>query len=153
MSLDRAHRTTSVVVCALVAVVAIGVLTARSHVGAGVLVLVVGVLVGSWALAPRAIVVEAGELSIERRAWRPLRVPLATIEHADMIQRAGGRTLRLFGVGGFFGTYGLFWSDALGRHRMYATRAGGGVIVRRRAGLPIVLTPDDAPGALAALQP
>jgi hypothetical protein len=103
-------------------------------------------------MSPRELVVDGGEVRIERRAWRPLCIPLASITSAAPLDRVGRRAVRLFGTGGFFGSYGLFWSDALGRFRLYATRRGQAVIVRRTGGaLPIVVTPDDVAGAIAAI--
>jgi hypothetical protein len=103
-------------------------------------------------MSPRALVVDAGELRVERRAWPPLRIPLATVASAAPLDRLGRGTLRVFGVGGFFGSYGLFSNGDLGRFRLYATRAGQAVIVRRTGKeLPIVLTPDDVAGAIGAI--
>jgi hypothetical protein len=106
----------------------------------------------SWAMAPRAIAVAGGELLVERRAWPALRLPLAAVASAAPIDRVGGRVIRLFGVGGFFGSYGLFSSDTLGRFRLYATRSGQAVQIRRNdGGLPLVVTPDDVAGTIAAI--
>jgi hypothetical protein len=105
----------------------------------------------AWAMGPRALVVTSGELRIERRAWPSLRVLLTDVVSAGALANLGN-ALRLVGVGGFFGNYGLFRSDALGRFRLYATRGGHCVIVRRKEGaLPIVLTPDDVAGAIDAI--
>jgi hypothetical protein len=113
---------------------------------------VVLVLLLAWAMAPAAIVVDAGELRVERRAWRALRLPVSTIAAVSVLDVPSRGALRLFGVGGFFGSYGLFWNRALGRFRLYATRSGPGVIVRRSGGLvPIVFTPDDGEGAVRAM--
>jgi hypothetical protein len=60
--------------------------------------------------------------------------------------------VRLFGVGGFFGSYGLFWARGLGRFRAYATQSAPGVLVRRSGALPLIVTPDDADGFRAALR-
>jgi Mn2+/Fe2+ NRAMP family transporter len=150
MTLDRTHKNLTLACCALVAAVSVLVVVSRQPVGMLIAALIVVVLAIAWAFAPTAVVVGDRDFLIERRAWRPLRIPLASIEHAETIVRTR-RGLRLFGVGGFFGTYGLYWSEVLGRHRMYATRAGGiMVVVRRRDGLPILVTPDDSAGTLAA---
>ena len=123
-----------------------------AHVGIGVFAILGIVLAASWAMSPVALVVDGGELRVERRAWRPLRVPLARVASASPLERLGAGTLRLFGVGGFFGSYGLHSNGDLGRFRLYATRSGQAVIVRRTGGqLPIVLTPDDVAGAIGAI--
>ena len=113
---------------------------------------VVLVLLLAWAMAPVALVVEAGELRVERRAWKPLRLPLSTVAAVSLLDAPVRGAIRLFGVGGFFGSYGVFWSRALGRFRLYATRSGPGILVRRSGGsLPIVLTPNDCDGAVRAM--
>ncbi len=108
----------------------------------------------SFMLAPRELVVDGGEMRIHRRFFPPLRFELADIESAAPLDAAGTKVIRLFGVGGFFGSYGLFSSDKLGRFRAYLTRSGQAVLVKRKNGLlPIVLTPDDVEGAIHALDP
>jgi hypothetical protein len=152
MSLDRTHRKLTALVAALLVVSLTVVLVTRAQLGIGVLAILGAVLALAWAMSPRELVVDGGELRIERRAWRPLRVPLSSVVSAAPLSRLGGRTLRLFGVGGFFGSYGLFSNQELGRFRLYATRGGQAVIVRRGGDqLPIVVTPDDVAGTIEAI--
>ena len=150
MTLDRAHRLLTVVALALVAGSFAVMLTAVGPIMLPVLAFVVLALAVSWAMAPCALAVEGDELRVVRRAWPALRVPLANVTSAEPVALSG-RTLRIAGVGGFFGSYGLFTNGQLGRFRLYATRRQGGMIVRRTSGLPIVITPDDIPGAVKAL--
>jgi hypothetical protein len=152
MTLDRRQRTMTAVVGLLLAVSFAVVTVTGAHVGFGVFALLGVVLAVSWAMSPVALVVDGGELRVERRAWRPLRVPLASVASAAPLERLGAGTLRVFGVGGFFGSYGLHSNGDLGRFRLYATRSGQAVVVRRTGGdLPIVLTPDDVAGAIGAI--
>jgi len=152
MSLDRQHRRLTVLVGLLVAVSLVVVVATGAHVGFAVFAVLGVVLALSWAMSPRALVVEGGELRIERRAWQALRVPLASVASASPLDRLAKGTIRVFGVGGFFGSYGLFSNGDLGRFRLYATRAGQAVIVRRTGSeLPIVLTPDDVAGTIRAI--
>lgn len=152
MTLDRRQRMMTGVVGLIIVVVSGVVLVTGAHVGFGVLAVLGVVLALSWAMSPRALVVDGGELRVERRAWRPLRIPLASVVSASPLDRLGRGTLRVFGVGGFFGSYGLFSNGDLGRFRLYATRAGQAVIVRRTGSeLPIVLTPDDVAGTIGAI--
>jgi hypothetical protein len=153
MSLDRAHSVGTVLVLA-VAVGALAVAATRVPAGWAFLPVCLGGVLGlSWAMAPRGLVVTPDELRVERRAWRALRVPMASIEGAEVLDWSGKRTLRLFGVGGFFGSYGLFHDDVLGRFHLYATRRGRAVLVRRRGTLDLVVTPDDVAGTVAAIGP
>jgi hypothetical protein len=154
MSLDRTHRTLTITVTAL-GIGSFVALSASPQLGLfrnTMIGLLAAVLLVCWAMSPRALVVDSGELRVERRAWRPLRVPLASVSSAAPVDGVGLGTIRVFGVGGFFGSYGLFYNTVLGRFRMYATRRGQAVIVRRTGdALPLVLTPDDVAGSLRAL--
>lgn len=152
MTLGLGQKILTAVITAFVVLAIVGAGMRDSRVGVVVLTLVFLTLAISWAMSPREIVVALGELRIERRAWTPLRVSLASIDSASPLDRLGAGTIRLFGVGGFFGSYGLFQNKALGRFRLYATRSGQAVLVKRTGSeLPIVLTPDDVAGTIGAL--
>jgi len=106
-----------------------------------------------WAMAPSALAIDGDALRIERRAWRPIRIPLRDI--AGLESTAGMRafnTLPLFGVGGFFGTFGLMWSRPVGRFWAYATRTSPSLLLRRRGSLPVLVTPDDPQAVVTALR-
>jgi hypothetical protein len=153
MSLDASHRNLTILTSTFVGIGAVVAARAGSRPGGAVFVFGCAVLLLAWAMAPRGVAVGDGELLVLRRAWPALRVPLATIREAAAVDSLGKRAIRLFGVGGFFGSYGLFSTDTLGRFRLYATRRGRAVILRRNdSKLPIVLTPDDVPGTLGAIQ-
>ncbi|HEY1696487.1 MAG TPA: PH domain-containing protein [Polyangiaceae bacterium] len=154
MSLDSVNRTLTLVAGGIT-VVAVGVASAVGPRAAWPAVPILGVVLSlAWAMAPCAVAIDGGELLIERRAWSPLRITRSTIASAEPLDRLGTRPLRLFGVGGFFGSYGLFSSRELGRFRLYARRRGQAVLVRRRGDeLPLVLTPDDVAGTIAAIDP
>jgi hypothetical protein len=154
MTLDQRQRVltglvSGSVVFGVAAVVATRVALALLPAGLVVLLAI------AWAMAPRGIVVDSSELRILRRAWSPVRVPLSTLASARPIDSLGAGTLRVFGVGGFFGSYGLFRSATIGgRFHLFATRGGPAVVLRRKDGaLPIVITPDDIPGTLRAIHP
>lgn len=152
MTLDGRQRKMTGVVALIIAAALGATLMTGAHAGFGVVAVLFVVLGLSWAMSPCALVVDGGELRVERRAWRPLRIPLASVASASPLDSLGRGTLRVFGVGGFFGSYGLFSSSDLGRFRLYATRSGQAVIVRRSGGeLPVVLTPDDVAGAIGAI--
>jgi hypothetical protein len=153
MSLDKTQRTMTLLVSALLVVSFAVVVLVKAAVGLGVFGLLAVVLALAWAMSPTALVVEDGDLRIERRAWRAMRVPLAHVASAAPLSKLGPGTLRVFGVGGFFGSYGLFSNGELGRFRLYATHGGQAVLVRRTDGeLPLVLTPDDVAGTIAAIE-
>jgi hypothetical protein len=117
----------------------------------GVTVVAGGAAIGAWALAPRAYEIGGGALRILRNGWLPTSVPLSEIRSAgetepETLQGA----LRVLGVGGLFGTFGLYRSPALGPVRLDTTRGAGLVLVRtaRRAH---VLTPDRPDAFVEAL--
>lgn len=152
MTLDGMHRTLTVLVGAVCVFAIIASVSARRPVGFAAFAVLVVVLGLAWAMSPRELVVDDHELRIVRRAWWPLRVPLGVVSAAAPLDRFGGGAIRLFGVGGFFGSYGLFMSSGLGRFHLYSTRRGQALIVRRNDdALPIVLTPDDVAGAIGAI--
>ena len=53
------------------------------------------------------------------------------------------RSIRVFGVGGLFGYFGLFRNSRYGTMIWYATRRDQFVVIERSNGKTIVLTPDD----------
>ena len=53
------------------------------------------------------------------------------------------RSIRVFGVGGLFGYFGLFRNSRYGTMIWYATRRDQFVVIERSNGRTIVLTPDD----------
>jgi hypothetical protein len=152
MTLGRTQRRVTTLVGSLLPLGLVVTLVTGANVGVATFAALGLVLVLAWAMSPQALVVDGGELRVERRAWRPLRIPLASVTTASPLDRLGEGTLRLFGVGGFFGSYGLFSNGDLGRFRLYATRSGQAVIVRRSGdALPVVLTPDDVAGTIDAI--
>jgi hypothetical protein len=146
---DRALRTSTGALLAVVAFAALVVLVVASKLG-GVLVaalggfalaVLAGVALAGWALAPKGYEVAGGTLRVLRRL-RPVTVPLAGVTAVGRLAelRAGG-AVRIGGSAGFFGHYGHFWSRGLGAYRMYATRTHDLVLLD----LPddrLVLSPD-----------
>jgi hypothetical protein len=154
LTLDRPNRMLTFGVGALVAAVVAVVAATGSKAGIVALGITVGALAVSWAMSPRALAVEGDEIVIERRLWPSLRFARCDVVSAGPLDSVGRKAARLFGVGGFFGSYGLFWSDKLGKFRLYATHAGQAVVVKRKEGLlPIVITADDVAGAIDAIDP
>ncbi len=101
-----------------------------------------GAAVVAWALAPRAFEIGDGALRIVRNGWRRTAIPLADVRSAGEIgPEALQGAVRLVGVAGLFGSYGIFRSPALGPLRLDATRSTGLVLVRT-ARVAHVLTPD-----------
>jgi hypothetical protein len=150
LSLDRVNRISTALVGVLVGgVILFALVRGNADAGRAAVILVVTFAI-CFAMSPRALVVDDGEVRIERRFWSPLRIPRAEVERASPLDSLGARVLRI-GVGGYFGSFGLFRSGALGWFRLYRTRGGQAVRIRRRGALPIVVTPDDVAGAIHAI--
>ncbi len=152
MSLDRTNVIFTSLVLLLLLAVTGGMFVAGNRAAPGIGLLLAVVMGAAWAMAPKALEITWDELVIQRRAWPALRVPRASIARAEPLSRLSAGTLRLFGVGGFFGSYGLFRNPDLGNFRLYATRGGTALLVRRQGAVPLLLTPDDVSGAIEALQ-
>jgi hypothetical protein len=111
-------------------------------IAAAVAVFAGGTAVAAWALAPRGFEIGGGALRILRNGWLGTAIPLSDVRSAGVIAPDALRgSIRLVGVGGLFGSYGIFRSPVLGPLRLDATRSDGLVLVRttRRAH---VLTPE-----------
>lgn len=155
MTLDKIHRWATCIVLGGVGVaLTVGTVTSGGLPLPARLVaaLTFLVLVTAFMLAPRALEIADGTLWIRRRLFAPFAVPLTDIsgvQHGPVFERGA---VRIFGVGYFFGSYGLFWMRGFGRFRFWATRRGPYVTVRRNQGLPMVLTPDDPERFKSALE-
>jgi len=115
-----------------------------------------------WALSPKALEIEGGELRILRRAWRGAAYPLSRVEEVSVLPPRGlSGALRVLGNGGLFGYYG--WYYRRGLFRLYASRRAGLVQVVV-GGRRVVVSPDEpdrfvegllaaAPRAARARQP
>lgn len=103
-------------------------------------VILVLVVPGIWALAPRGYTIEGGELTVNRPLL-PVRIPLATIRGVSLMDRKqAGAFVKVAGAAGLFGHYGRFYSSALGSFRLYATRRDHLVVIDADAGR-FVVTP------------
>jgi hypothetical protein len=99
------------------------------------------VAVASWAMAPRAVEIEGGELKVLRRAWPAAAYRLSEIEQVTLLPRGWlSGALRTFGNGGLFGYYGWFYKK--GAFRLFATRTDR-LVEAVIGGRRVVLSPDD----------
>lgn len=153
MTMDRIHRITTGVVLAVLTAAALGLWRAPGLPQAPKLALVsmlIIIMVVCWALAPEALEVHGDELRIRRRGWSSVQVRRADLSGVDEASVVGGA--RVFGVGGLFGSYGLFRNTTVRWHWLYACRRGPGLILRRRTGWPLAVVVDDLTALRAALQ-
>lgn len=130
---------------AILAIVAAAALAAAAEKGtptaASVGLISALVLIVAWLIAPAQYTVTPAEL-IVRTHGPALRFSRSQIVDAKPIARRDfGLALR-FGSGGLFGVYGVFWSAKIGFFHCWCTRLDSKVIVRRRNGWPLVISPD-----------
>lgn len=114
--------------------------------------LVVVVLGVAWAASPVAVALTPDALAVHRRWLAPKRFARQSFAGVDAaLPRLG---LRVAGVGGFFGSFGLFWVGGLGFYWLYSARlkASAGALLRRHTGKPVVVMPDDGAAFLDAVR-
>jgi len=98
----------------------------------------------AYAGTPEGYAVDAHALYIERRAMRTLRVPLERLKAIHPLPRpAVDGALRLFGTGGLFGWAGRYRFRGLGSVSMHATNLDRLLVIERRRGRPLLISPLD----------
>ena len=158
---DRQLLTSTIALLAVIAITAIagtaGAMQANLRgIALAVMLFSSGVAVGAWALAPRGFVIAEGRLRILRNGWRPVQIRLDEIRSVSLLDPDALRgSLKLLGMGGLFGYYGIFRSPSLGSYRLHATRSGGLVLVRTTTHTHVLTPepPDDFAEALLAAAP
>ena len=109
--------------------------------GAGIAALIIlAVMVGSYLYAPKSFSVSRSGVVVNRLVL-PVLIPMAGIREVRRATAADlSGSIRTFGVGGLFGSYGSYYSKTLGSYKLYATNSDHAVIVI--ADKTYVLTPD-----------
>lgn len=106
-----------------------------------------------WLCArPRRFEAAAGSLDVVFPTWRR---SVNDVEGARLVTTREltdryGWMLRV-GVGGLWGGFGWLWTSRGGWIEFYISRTDGFVLVERRQGRPVLVTPDDAHGLAAAI--
>jgi hypothetical protein len=106
-------------------------------------------LILSAAFMVRGYVVTDSALIIKRLGWTTL-LNLSQLNSATVDPDAVGRSVRLFGNGGFFAFAGWFRNKKLGVYHAYATDTKKAVVLRF-ADKTVVVTPDDPQKFVAEL--
>ena len=101
------------------------------------------ILVITYGFSPKGYAFEDRKLVI----YRPFQNKFYSTEdilNVSFVDRKELKnSLRVFGVGGLFGYFGLFRNSRYGTMIWYATRRDQFVVIERSNGKTIVLTPDD----------
>jgi len=114
-------------------------------------VIILGVLFGSYLYAPRSFSVSEDGVRINRLV-SPIFLPIHTIQGVRQARKEDlKKSLRTFGVGGLFGSFGNYYSKGLGSYRLYATNYENAVVLYA-GGKTYVLTPDQPLEFIEAIQ-
>lgn len=101
-------------------------------------------------LRVRGYTVDGNTLRIHRPGWTK-DVDLADLEGAEPAPGLLDRSVSLWTTRGMFGVVGLVRHRQVGRYRAYVTDQRRGVLLRFRAGRPLLLSPESPDRFLAAL--
>ncbi len=105
-------------------------------------ILVVSLLVIAFLIRPNNYSVSPDKLLIHR-IIKDVEINRNNIQSVQEIDESQIKnSLRTFGVGGFFGSFGTFWNDKLGKMTWYVTRKNNFVLVETKDQKKIILTPD-----------
>ena len=111
-----------------------------------------GIELFTWLYSPQGYSVRDGELVIHR-PWKPVTIPLTEIRSVQLLSPEDVSPfsgLRMFGVGGLFGYYGVFFLPRLGGYVRFYLRNKENPILLDTTGGRLLLSPD-SPGLMGAL--
>lgn len=114
-----------------------------SFAGAAIRVPLCLILGAAFLFAPKYYIIGEGKISIKRYLGK---TSINISDVADIRAIDGSQlkyAIRTFGVGGFFGYYGLYWSKSLGSFKAYITDRNNCVLLQTRQGKRFVLSPDN----------
>lgn len=111
-----------------------------------------GIVLFTWLYSPQGYSVRDGELVIHR-PWKPVTIPLTEIRSVQLLSPEDVSPfsgLRMFGVGGLFGYYGVFFLPRLGGYVRFYLRNKENPILLNTTGGRLLLSPD-SPRLVGAL--
>jgi len=152
-TLGRSAALITVFVTILFGVIIFSLFT-RVHAGPekyAITILLITIYFFVYAFHPTGYEISTDELII-RRLLFSVHIPRKNLVTAAGI--AGNKaswSLRMIGVGGLFGYFGLFANLQLGTMTWYATRRNGLILLKTVRDEKIILTPDDTKKFLTAL--
>ena len=100
-------------------------------------------LVLTYGFSPKGYALEDGKLVVLRPFQNKFHATTDILNVSLVDRKDLKNSLRVFGVGGLFGYFGLFRNTRYGTMIWYATRRDQFVVIERSNGKAIVLTPDD----------
>jgi hypothetical protein len=145
VSYDRTTKIISVFVCALL----LGIVLITGNAVAGCISLLV--VVFAYGYSPRGYTIASRSIAV-KRLFTTAHVSLEGAREARLATADDMRgAFRLWGSGGLFGYYGLFWTSRLGKCTWYVTSRKRPVVVIAESKTTL-FSPDDADGFLAAIR-
>jgi hypothetical protein len=103
-------------------------------------------------LKPLNYEITENELII-RRLIKSVHIERSDIESIELLDKSELKgTVRTFGVGGLFGWYGKFANSKLGDMTWYVTRRDKPVLIIKKDGKKILISPDEAAAFLIKLK-
>jgi len=136
----------------VVLLVAVSLMIMRAGVVAVFVALaLVAVIALAFAFSPRAFEISGGAFRVKRLIGNVV-FPLTSLRFVRDATTADFRgCVRLWGSGGLFGYYGLFWSKTLGKSKWYVTDRAKAVVVTDGS-QTVLVSPEDRDGFLAAIK-
>lgn len=155
-SLDKFNKITTIIVSAILLTVLIPVFfftpSDERDVATSVTVIPIIFFTVVYLLRPKNYSVSADKLLIHRLI-NTVEIDRTNIQFVQEIDASKVKnSLRTFGVGGFFGSFGKFWNAGLGSMTWYVTRKNNFVLVETKDKKKIILTPDKPEEFVASFQ-
>jgi len=155
-SLDKFNKITTIIVSAILLMVLMLVffLTPADgqNVAKSVSFIPITAFIVVYLLRPNNYSVSADKLLIHRMI-NNIEINRNNIQSVQEIDESQVKnSLRTFGVGGFFGSFGKFWNSTLGNMTWYVTRKNNFVLVETKDQKKIILTPDKPEEFVASFQ-
>jgi hypothetical protein len=154
-SLDKSTKiTTSAVLVLIVGIVLFSLYKIGQSDQAVLLITIIPIIVIcliAYVFRPNNYSVSNDKLLIHRLIG-DVKIGRNNIKTVEMIDESKVRkSIRTFGSGGFFGSYGKFWNSTLGKMTWYVTRKDNFVLVITNDEKKILLTPDEPEEFVASL--
>jgi hypothetical protein len=155
-SLDKFNKITTIIISAILLAVLILVffLTPADgqNVAKSVSIIPIIAFIVVYLLRPNNYSVSADKLLIHRMINNVEinRNNIQSVQEIDVSKIKN--SIRTFGVGGFFGSFGKFWNSTLGNMTWYVTRKNNFVLVETKDQKKIILTPDKPEEFVASFQ-
>lgn len=154
-SLDKSNKVTTTAVLALITVIVGFSLYKIGQTDQEILTItiipIIVICIIAYVFRPNNYAVSDDKLLIHRMI-KDVEIKRNNIKSVEMIDESKVKnSIRTFGSGGFFGSYGKFWNSTLGSMTWYITRRENFVLVTTNDEKKILLTPDEPEAFVASL--